>query len=60
LRERFLARVAPLLAVADVATDVQPDFKAFDEATRRTIGNAPDAETIRRVRGDKNRQFLMD
>jgi len=60
LRERFLERVAPLLKLVGVAADGQPDFKDFDEATRRTSGTAPDAQTIQRVRGDKNRQFLMD
>lgn len=60
LRERFIARVGPLLTLIGVATDTQPDFKQFDETTRRTSGSAPDADTIRRVRGDKNRQFLMD
>ena len=60
LRERYLDRVAPLLGFVDVSADVQPDFKQFDEATHRTIGTAPDAETIMRVRGDKNREFLVD
>jgi 1,2-phenylacetyl-CoA epoxidase catalytic subunit len=60
LRERYLARVAPLLALVDVSPDVQPDFRQFDEATHRTMGVAPDAETIMRVRGDKNREFLVD
>ena len=60
LREAFLQRVAPLLDLVGLAKDMQPDFKNFDEATRRSVGSSPDAETIKRVRGDKNRQFLMD
>ena len=60
LRERFVQRVGPLLDLVGVSADVQPDFKDFDEVTRRTAGTAPDADTIQRVRGDKNRQFLMD
>ena len=35
--------------------------KAFRNASiRRDAGTAPDEETIRRIRGDKNRAFLMD
>lgn len=62
LRERFAARLDPLLGAVDAAQALrsQPDFTGFDEATRRTAGSAPDAETIRRVRGDRNRAFLMD
>jgi ring-1,2-phenylacetyl-CoA epoxidase subunit PaaC len=60
LRERFLQRVAPLLAATSVPPDMQPEFKQFDETTRRTVGSTPDTDTIKRVRGDKNRQFLMD
>lgn len=63
LRERFVERIAPLLADADVGdlfTSIEPSFVNFDEATRRTEGAGPDAETIRRIRGDKNRAFLMD
>jgi hypothetical protein len=60
LRERYLGRVAPLLALVDIPTDAQPDFKQFNEATHRTVGATPDAETIMRVRGDKNREFLVD
>jgi hypothetical protein len=35
-------------------------FENFDATRRRTTGNAPDTDTIRRVRGDKNRMYLMD
>jgi ring-1,2-phenylacetyl-CoA epoxidase subunit PaaC len=62
LRERWLAEVSAALDAADVAADskTEPEFADFDEGTRRTRGTAPDAETIARVRGDKNRAFLMD
>jgi ring-1,2-phenylacetyl-CoA epoxidase subunit PaaC len=66
LRERFLERVGPLLAVAGVeagpAGDAGDagDAGGFDEARRRTGDGGPDEETIRKVRGDHNRPFLMD
>jgi ring-1,2-phenylacetyl-CoA epoxidase subunit PaaC len=62
LRTRFLERVAPLLAdieAADLLASIEPDFAGFDEATRRA-GGAPDADTITKVRGDRNRAFLLD
>jgi len=59
LRQQFTGRVSPVLKALDVDTQ-PPEFNDFDEVTRRTTGTAPDAATIRRVRGDKNRQFLMD
>ena len=63
LRVRFLERVAALLALlplGDSIRSVEPDFGGFDEATRRAVGGGPDAETLARVRGDRNRAFLMD
>ena len=63
LRLRFLQRVAPLLAelkVADALRSIESDYERFDEATRRTAPGGPDPETLARVRGDKNRVFLMD
>ena len=59
LRKNYLARISALLDNLEV-TPAQPSFDNFDEKTRRTHGTAPDADTIRRVRGDKNRAFLMD
>ncbi len=63
LRERFLTRVAPLLDSVE-ATDhfraIRPDFEGFDPARRRPADTAPDEATIRQVRGDANRAFLMD
>lgn len=63
LRKRFLERIAPLVSIADLGdlfTRIEPTFEAFDDATRRAGGTGPDAETIRRIRGDRNRAFLMD
>jgi ring-1,2-phenylacetyl-CoA epoxidase subunit PaaC len=63
LRARFLADVAPLLAYANEAgalRDIEPDFNGFDEVARRSHNRGPDAATIARIRGDKNRAFLMD
>ena len=60
LRAEFLKRVDGLLTATQVSAPASHDFSDFDSVTRRTRGSAPDADTIRRVRGDKNRQFLMD
>ena len=63
LRERFLERIAPLIAHAslgDLFTSIEPDFANFDEISRRPPGSAPDDPTIEKIRGDKNRAFLMD
>lgn len=63
LRTRFLQRVAPLLAATDggdTLRDIQPGFDGFDESKRRSQQRGPDAATIARIRGDKNRAFLMD
>ena len=63
LRTRFLERVAPLLAHAETAgavRDIEPTFAGFDETSRRSHNRGPDAATIKRIRGDKNRAFLMD
>ena len=59
LRRTFVERVRPLLSAARVEIPTV-DFDNFDEAARRTRGTKPDADTIKRVRGDKNRIFLMD
>lgn len=60
LRDRLLDRVEDLLERVDVAVPETLDFARFDEARRRTAGGGPDAATIRRIRGDRNRAFLMD
>ena len=63
VRERLAARIRPLLVelgaerLLDGAT---PDFEGFDEVRRRSGGGGPDEETVTKVRGDRNRAFLMD
>lgn len=63
LRKRYMERVSPLLeqvgrARADGWGEL--DFAAFDEASRRSGGEGPDEETLLKVRGDKNRAFLVE
>ncbi|MGH7471562.1 MAG: 1,2-phenylacetyl-CoA epoxidase subunit PaaC [Longimicrobiales bacterium] len=62
LRQRWQDAVATGLQAGDAVplASVAPDFNGFDVRTRRKRGSAPDAETIERVRGDRNRAFLMD
>ncbi len=60
LRARFLDRVSELLELAGVEAPAEPDLGGFDEARRRVGAGGPDEETIRKVRGDRNRAFLMD
>ncbi|HSH45739.1 MAG TPA: Phenylacetic acid catabolic protein [Longimicrobiales bacterium] len=61
LRSRLLDRLRPALAVlgAEPSAMAEPDFAGIDERRRRGEG-APDAATIQRIRGDRNRAFLMD
>lgn len=62
LRARYMARVAPVLSEIGIdATALSaPDFSGFDETRRRVSDEGPDEATIAKVRGDKNRTFLMD
>lgn len=67
LRDRYLERIAPLLELlgAEGPGTTAPglpawDLTGFDEARRRTAPGGPDAATIAKVRGDKNREFLVD
>ncbi len=62
LRARYIARVSPVLSEIgiDATTFAKPDFNGFDDATRRVSNEGPDQATIAKVRGDKNRAFLMD
>src|SRR5690606_7294318 len=61
LRARFLERVTPLFGELGFTGVVPaPDFDGFDEARRRCSRTGPDAQTLARVRGDRNRAFLMD
>ena len=59
LRKEFLSRVQPLLDATRVSADA-PRFDNFNPTTRRSNVAGPDAATITRVRGDKNRIYLMD
>lgn len=73
MRTIFLRRVAPVLAEAGIAAEIglreadnawhyapALDWDGWNDATRRTGGSGPDAETLARVRGDKNRAMLLD
>ncbi|MGH7481183.1 MAG: 1,2-phenylacetyl-CoA epoxidase subunit PaaC [Longimicrobiales bacterium] len=71
LRARYLGRVAPLLEALGQGPMSQGSGTRgqgssivpadFDEARRRSASaGAPDEVTIRRLRGDLNRAFLMD
>ena len=73
LRARFLSRVVPVLADAELAdglgltrrdggewTISQPlSFDGWNESTRRS-GGSLDEETAARARGDKNRALLLE
>jgi ring-1,2-phenylacetyl-CoA epoxidase subunit PaaC len=60
LRERYLERVHPQLERLGIdGRSVEVDFDGY-EAARRRGGGGPDPETIQRIRGDRNRAFLMD
>ena len=60
LRERLLERVAPLLERVGVDAPESIELEGFDESRRRRGSGGPDEETIRKVRGDRNREFLME
>jgi ring-1,2-phenylacetyl-CoA epoxidase subunit PaaC len=60
LRSRLLERIGPLLDLIDLDAPAEADLDDFDEARRRSGEGAPDADVIRRIRGDRNREFLMD
>lgn len=64
LRRRYLERVAPLLdELGEKAAGwktLDLSFDGFDESTRRVSREGPDAETVERIRGDRNRAFLID
>jgi phenylacetate-CoA oxygenase PaaI subunit len=73
LRARFLATVAPLVEELGIAErlSVHPygdewvyrgsfEWEGWDESSRRSGGEGPDQDTLHRVRGDRNRIFLMD
>ncbi len=64
LRERYLERIGGLLdalgARGAAMRSHAPSFDGFDEARRRVSTTGPDGETVARIRGDKNRMFLVD
>ena len=63
-RERWIERVGPLLDEVAIKrpspAGADLDWDGWDEARRRTGSGGPDADTLARVRGDKNRSMLMD
>ena len=64
VRQRYLDRVGTLLEeLGDRGAALRAAafaFDGFDEASRRVSREGPDAATVARIRGDKNRSFLMD
>lgn len=58
LRERFLGRVLPLLE--GISAPETLDWSGWKDAARRAGGSGPSAETLARVRGDKNRAMLLE
>lgn len=63
-RARWLARVGPLLEQVGLEAPGPEgaglDWSGWDDARRRSGAGGPDADTLARVRGDKNRAMLMD
>lgn len=73
LRDRYLARVAPVLERAGLAAELgltprdggwryeaDVSWSGWDESRRRSGAGGPDADTLARARGDKNRAMLLD
>lgn len=71
LRRRWLDRVGPVVADADLGlarredgswvSSRSPSWNGWSPRHRRPEkSGGPDADTLRRVRGDKNRPLLMD
>ncbi len=74
LRAHYLAQIGPVLAEAGLAEtagirlgaddfwEYTPElqWEGWRDSTRRAGGDGPNEETIRRVRGDKNRALLLD
>ena len=55
LRRRYMDRIEPLLRVIGADVVAAPAFDDFDEARRRSDPAGPDEDTLRQVRGDRNR-----
>ena len=63
LRARLAETIAPLLNAvgnADAVNSSKLSWDGYNEATRRNGKSVPDDELIAKIRGDKNRAFLMD
>jgi len=59
MRRQFLGRVSGVLEAAGVEATT-PQWEEWDAAFRRASRGGPDPETLSRVRGDKNRAFLLE
>lgn len=69
-RLRWLERVGPILAAAGLdlvrsadgvwESSVEPDWSDWSPDRRREVAGEPDADTLARVRGDRNRSLLID
>lgn len=70
LRARWLERVGPVVEKAGLGlaatvegawqSRTDPAWSTWDPIRRRTADGGPDPDTLARVRGDRNRQLLMD
>ena len=67
LRDRWLAQVIPVLAeaglselAAEAESGTELDWSDWNADRRRRGEGGPDAGTLARIRGDKNRSMLMD
>jgi len=64
LRERWLELVSPTLSAAGVRVPERSsdavEWNGWSEARGRASAGGPDADTLARIRGDKNRTLLMD
>lgn len=65
LRSEFLRKISSVLERAGHADQTAGaadslDWSGWDDSRRRGTGGGPDAETLARVRGDRNRAMLLD
>lgn len=61
LRARYLEKVGPVLLTLGLSAEPPAlDWTGWDAERRRSGGAGPDADTLARVRGDKNRAMLLD